>query len=132
MDTPHNHSNHKRTITDPPWAESFDLFWKVWPKIRRKAKVYAVKAWKKLKPDDTLVDTILADVEAKAKTNDWMKEGGRFIPLPATYLNGRRWEDESGATGEGEPTYRGIDAPLSAEEVARQAQIRQDVFGAPR
>ena len=29
-----------------------------------------------------------------AKTKDWLKENGKYIPFPATYLNGKRWEDE--------------------------------------
>ncbi|KKL50024.1 hypothetical protein LCGC14_2309650, partial [marine sediment metagenome] len=120
----HNHI----TITNQPQRVSFDLFWKVWPK--RIAKASAIKAWKKLKPDDALVETILADVEAKTKTEDWLKGDGQFIPYPATYLNGRRWEDESGATGDTGIAHRGIDAPLSAEETARQTQIKKDVFGA--
>jgi hypothetical protein len=37
---------------------------------------------------------ILADVEAKKRTQDWKKDGGKYIPYPATYLNGKRWEDE--------------------------------------
>ena len=28
------------------------------------------------------------------KTEDWMKDGGQYIPHAATWLNGRRWEDE--------------------------------------
>ena len=31
----------------------------------------------------------------RAASFDWQKEGGRFVPQPATYLNQRRWEDES-------------------------------------
>ena len=25
---------------------------------------------------------------------DWQKDGGRYIPMASTWLNGRRWEDE--------------------------------------
>ncbi|TRO38611.1 hypothetical protein EQ832_12025 [Pseudomonas sp. ALS1131] len=26
--------------------------------------------------------------------HDWIKDGGQFVPLPASWLNGHRWEDE--------------------------------------
>jgi hypothetical protein len=38
---------------------------------------------------------------------DWTKNNGQYIPLPATYLNGRRWEDEPG-----KPT---VEAPVKPE-----------------
>lgn len=66
----------------------FDEFWEVYP--RREAKKAATKAWNAIKPDE--VDLILANVKTR-KANGW--QDPQFIPLPATYLNGRRWEDET-------------------------------------
>ena len=77
---------------EPVSDERFDLFWKAYP--RHVAKQNAVRAFSKLNPNDDLFQTILKDIEARKKTNAWSKEGGQFIPHPATYLNGRRWEDE--------------------------------------
>lgn len=70
----------------------FDEFWSVYPK--KKAKEAARKAWVKLKPDETLGKEIIQAVIESAKTKDWLKENGKYIPYPATYLNGKRWEDE--------------------------------------
>ena len=70
----------------------FDEFWSAYPK--KKAKEAAKKAWVKLKPDETLGKTIIAAVLGSANTTDWKKENGKYIPYPATYLNGKRWEDE--------------------------------------
>ena len=70
----------------------FDEFWKAYPK--KKAKEAARKAWVKLKPDETLGKEIIQAVTDSAKTKDWIKENGKYIPYPATYLNGKRWEDE--------------------------------------
>lgn len=70
----------------------FDEFWSAYPK--KKAKEDAKKAWLKLKPDETLGKTIIAAVLESSKTTDWKKEKGKYIPYPATYLNGKRWEDE--------------------------------------
>ena len=70
----------------------FDEFWKAYPK--KKAKEAARKAWIKLKPNETLGKEIIQAVIESAKTKDWLKENGKYIPYPATYLNGKRWEDE--------------------------------------
>ncbi len=78
--------------TDDP-ADGFEEFWLYWPK--KVARSAAIVAWGKLRPDPTLRAMIAADVESRASSPDWMNEGGKFIPYPATYLNGRRWEDQS-------------------------------------
>jgi hypothetical protein len=70
----------------------FDEFWKAYPK--KKAKEDARKAWNKLKPNESLGKEIIQAVTEAAKTKDWLKEKGKYIPYPATYLNGKRWEDE--------------------------------------
>ena len=70
----------------------FESFWSAYPK--KKAKEAARKAWNKLKPDETLGTEIIQAVTESAKSKDWLKENGKFIPYPATYLNGKRWEDE--------------------------------------
>ena len=74
--------------------EGFDSFWKSYPK--KKAKGDAEKAFSKLKPDEELLKTMLDAIEAQSRSPDWRKDGGQFIPYPATWLNQRRWEDETG------------------------------------
>lgn len=71
---------------------SFDRFWSAYPKKSDKKR--ARKAWDKLNPSDELATSIVARVTASAASPDWLKDGGQFIPLPSTYINGRRWEDE--------------------------------------
>ena len=51
-------------------------------------------AWLKLRPGGALVAEILAAVERQRGSPAWEKDGGRYIPNPATWLHGRRWEDE--------------------------------------
>lgn len=70
----------------------FKKFWKQYPK--KKAKKPALKSFQKINPDDELLSTMLAALETQKLTNDWTKEDGQFIPLPATWLNQARWEDE--------------------------------------
>ncbi|MDD4774105.1 MAG: hypothetical protein PHZ09_10995 [Eubacteriales bacterium] len=51
--------------------------------------------------------TVIIDaVKRQSDTGDWQRDGGRFIPLPASYLNGRRWEDEPGQQTEPKPKHR--------------------------
>jgi len=70
----------------------FDEFWKLYP--RKESKQQAKKAWLKLNPDQTLFNLIANALEYRSQTKEWLAEGGRYIPHPATWLNGRRWEDE--------------------------------------
>ena len=76
--------------------EAFDRFWQIYPK--KVAKKDARKSWAKLKPSPEIVETILAALERQKQTEQWTKEGGRFIPKPTTWLNGERWQDEIEST----------------------------------
>lgn len=76
-------------VTDTVY-QPFDRFWTAYPK--KVAKAAARKAWDKLKPSEELTETILAAIEAQKSCEQWKKK--QFIPNPATWLNGRRWEDE--------------------------------------
>lgn len=68
--------------------ELFNRFWEAYP--RKTAKQDAVKAFGKLKADEALLETMLAALEKqKAQWDD-----PKYIPHPATWLNGHRWEDE--------------------------------------
>lgn len=79
----------KNTRILPP---RFDEFWQAYP--RKVAKEAALKAWTKLKPDDALAGVIIAAVRRKKESSQWTRDGGQYIPYPATFINGRRWEDE--------------------------------------
>ena len=70
----------------------FDDFWSVYP--RKVSKQAAIKAWKAAKIGTGLVDTIIEDVKRRCNT-EWKDAEIQFIPHPTTYLNQRRWEDET-------------------------------------
>ena len=70
----------------------FDQFWAAYPK--KKAKADARKAWEQTKEFRPPIDKLIAIIKAHSKTKDWMKSDGEFIPYPATFLRGERWEDE--------------------------------------
>ena len=66
----------------------FAEFWMVYP--RREAKKDAEKAWKQIRSD--LYPQIIN--AAAAWRREWIRREQNFIPLPATWLRGERWEDE--------------------------------------
>jgi len=63
----------------------FDDFWSKYP--RRQDKKKAKKKWESL-PKKTKV-VIMADIETR-----FVGVEKQFTPLPTTYMNGERWEDE--------------------------------------
>jgi len=68
---------------------TFDDFWAIWP--RKVGKGEAKKAWDKAalkKSPDELFAAALAYAEHKHRP------AKQFVPHPATWLNGERWDDE--------------------------------------
>jgi len=70
----------------------FDQFWAVFPK--KKAKLDAEKAWNQTKDVRPALDLVIQAVHSQMRAAEWLKEGGQFIPLPASWLRGRRWTDQ--------------------------------------
>ncbi len=71
---------------------AFTAFWQAYPK--KVAKSDAEKAWIKIAPDAELQACIFAAIASAKASPEWQKDKGQFIPHPATWLNGRRWEDQ--------------------------------------
>ena len=82
----------EREAKEAQIEERFKRFWTSYP--RKVQKIDARRAFSKLNPDEELLNAIIKAVEASKRSKDWRDEGGAYIPYPATYLNGRRWEDE--------------------------------------
>lgn len=72
--------------------EYFAQFWAAYP--RKEAKANAMKAFEKIDPDEELMGKMLKAIEKKKESSQWKENGGQYIPHPATWLNGHRWEDE--------------------------------------
>ena len=70
----------------------FEKFWNSYPK--KKSKGQAEKAFLKINPDEQLLAMIIATIEQAKTSEDWIKESGKYIPYPATWLNAKGWEDE--------------------------------------
>ena len=95
---PHPEKPHCSPSASESADDGFAGFWSAYPK--KAAKPQAMKAWRKLKPSGELLVDLMAALDRQKESEAWQKDGGQFIPHPATWLNGRRWEDEpAGTTG---------------------------------
>jgi hypothetical protein len=79
------------TPVAPP--ESFMRFWQTYPASRRVAKVKCLKFWVS-ENLDPFAEQVLKHLAAAKETDQWKSDGGKFIPMPYTYLYQRRWEDD--------------------------------------
>ena len=89
---PDINTDSKPYIKETYKESAFDEFWALYPK--KKSKGQAEKAFTKLSPSPDLFTKILNAIEAAKLTEQWQKDGGQFIPYPATWLNAKGWEDE--------------------------------------
>ena len=121
-DTPITMNHEPTTVNHEPSSivvasDDFDAFWNAYP--RKTGKTQASKAWSKLKQVDRTkaVDILPTHVAY------WHRAGTatQFIPHPATWLNGRRWEDELPSTSSQQPRRQapGMDAVRRLMEEAQ-------------
>jgi len=71
----------------------FDEFWAAYP--RKVGKDAAAKAFAKRRVGVGLLAQMLAALSTQKTGEQWRKDGGQFIPHPATWLNEGRWQDET-------------------------------------
>jgi len=79
-------TNHK-PITNNQYTSEFESFWKVYDKPAGKANAF--KIWKTIKPDNTLLETILAKATLQARNVE-----RQFRKDAERWLRDKRWEDE--------------------------------------
>lgn len=77
----------------------FDEFYAAYPRhdSKQAAILKFAKHMNDCKNDDErheLLDKMIASIEKSKKSDQWQKDGGKYIPMPATWLNQKRWEDE--------------------------------------
>lgn len=88
----------------------FYRFWRAYPK--RIGKGAAEKVWNKIKPDESLLQVMIGSIANSEESEQWQKDGGQYIPNPATWLNQKRWEDELTMISK----HSGIDAAVESVE----------------
>lgn len=92
-----NNNNNVTNLTREQYREThtppdvlFDRFWELYPK--KVSKPDAMKAWKAI-DIDRLFPGIMDGLRRWVASYDWQKEGGRYIPYPATWLRRQQWND---------------------------------------
>jgi hypothetical protein len=99
-------------------GEFFSQFWAIYPKKANKTQ--ARQVWQEIDPTTELAEQIVKAVERQRGTEQWQRDGGRYIPNPATWLSDRRWEDEADGLSKAEievPLVRGADGLTPRERV---------------
>lgn len=96
----------------------FFQFWDLWPK--KQARKDALKAWLKNNCDEHF-DLIMKKLPQFIQSQQWRKDRGQYIPLPATWLNKERWQDELGIE------MGGVDSDIS-REAAETERLTQEAL----
>lgn len=82
----------------------FGSFWSAYP--RHESRKVAFDKFKgimsKSKDAEETLKQMLSSISKSKETEQWQKDGGKFIPMPTTWLNQRRWEDEGIVMSNGE------------------------------
>ena len=73
----------------------FDIFWEAYP--RKAGKAAARKAFAKI--PKSAYPRIVPAIEAQKQSAQWQKDGGQYIPYPATWINRGEWENETQIEG---------------------------------
>jgi hypothetical protein len=76
-----------------PETPEFARFWAVYPKKQNKAD--AKKAWRQTEMIRPSIEVVLKAVINEKSSNKWRKDGGDYIPLPATWLRAEGWENSA-------------------------------------
>lgn len=87
--------NTKETNSSARYPKDFLVFYEYYPK--KKGKEAALKAWNMAKKKGILptIELIIQAIKTqKEEDEDWSRDGGQFIPHPATWLNQGRWDDK--------------------------------------
>lgn len=86
-------------------GELFDQFYAAYP--RKVAKKAAQKAFAKIKDAGSKLPAILQALEKQKaeyqQQHDFQRDGWRFFPHPATWLNREQWEDETETAAPSQP-----------------------------
>ena len=81
-----------RELRDAQEQPAFEVFWDAYP--RKVGKPKAESAFRKVNPSGPVLEAMLVAIVTQKRSAQWTRDGGEFIPHPATWLNQRRWEDE--------------------------------------
>jgi len=78
----------------PKYSADFETFWAKFP--RKDGKKKASEVWERLKKNVALpdIERLMNSLGKQCSSKQWAKDDGQFVPLPTTWLNGQKWDDE--------------------------------------
>ena len=103
--TTNKNDKNDKNVKNKEYIGDFAAFWSHYPK--KVSKPQALKTFEKVVKDQNTFDAIISDLEKRKGFEQWIKEKGKFIPNPSTYLNNQRWLDEYESKGEVDETNNG-------------------------
>ncbi len=86
----------------------FLKFYELYP--NKTSKKEAEKSFNKINPDDELLKKMLTAISWQKQTEKWREKKGKYVPMPSTWLNQERWNDEM---------PQGIIPETEAEKIAK-------------
>lgn len=100
---------------DPP-GDDFETFWRAYPLDRKRGKGKARASFRKARKKRSWpgLDGILSALDKAKRSRAW-RDG--YVPLPTTWLNQERWDDEWPEDDPSAPRSRS--ASLAAKRVLR-------------
>jgi uncharacterized protein YdaU (DUF1376 family) len=120
------------------YSEDFIVFWKNYPK--KVSKDAAWNAWKKRNGDRPPLLEVINALTSQSSSEQWMKDGGQYVPNPATWINHGRWADElpkGGTTSAPTQRYNQYGKPIpraawedEAERITREYNERKAIEAA--
>jgi len=88
-----------------PHSNPFDQFWSEYPV--KKGKGDAKRSWERQRLDSKLPEILAKLVIMRTTDSQWLNDGGKYIPHPASWLNATGWEDEATPAPIFSPTTNG-------------------------
>lgn len=119
---------------------AFNRFWSEYPKKRSKGDAF--KAWNQVAAKRPPIEKIIKSLIVLKASDDWRRDGGQYIPYPATWLRDWGWDDVPEVDLSGVvngkmwwETVTGVDGKarelgIREEEFPSRAHFRNAVFKA--
>ena len=86
-----------RTRKAIAYSADFEGFWACYP--RKIGKDSAWKVYQRRKHEIPKGEDMAAILARHSQTEQWQRDGGQYVPHPATWLNQGRWQDDVGNHG---------------------------------
>jgi hypothetical protein len=84
----------------PPEPIGFQTWWKEYPSVgtRKRGRAKCLRIWRRMKLEP-IASHVLGALRRCKASQDWLKQGGQYIPGPEPWLNDTPWETEELLTG---------------------------------